>query len=383
MPRVQLEQRSNVRRGNSTSEQVSGTAPGFASTVTGGGDAAAVTPASIAELTKYLADDQPRVIVLTKTFDYSDSEGTKTSSGCSPWGTATGCQTAIDANSWCENYEPDAPTVSSITYNAAGVEGLTVGSDKTIIGQGSAGVIKGKGLRMANGVSNIIIQNIHVTDINPQYVWGGDGITIDGADLIWIDHCKTSLIGRQHIVLGTESSGRVTISNNELDGQGTYSATCNGNQYWGMYFTGASDSITLSGNYIHHTSGRGPKVGGEGATTLHAVNNYFGPTNGHNFEIGNGASVLAEGNYFYSSATPVEASSLTGALYAVEASDSSCQSALGRACEANAYSSDSGTMTGADSGVFSQFSSASSIAAAVAADTVKTSVPTNAGVGKI
>lgn len=72
---------------------------------------------------------------------------------------------------------------------------------------------------MANGVSNIIIQNIHVTQINPQYVWGGDGITIDGGNLIWIDHCKTSYIGRQHIVLGTGSSGLVTISNNELDGR--------------------------------------------------------------------------------------------------------------------------------------------------------------------
>jgi hypothetical protein len=66
-------------------------------------------------------------------------------------------------------------------------------------------------LRMANGVSNIIIQNIHVTEINPEFVWGGDGITIDDADMIWIDHVKTSLIGRQHIVLGTESSGKVTI----------------------------------------------------------------------------------------------------------------------------------------------------------------------------
>lgn len=145
-PQVKLQQRSVVRRSNGTlSSLVSGTPPGFASAVTGGGDAAAVTPSSTAELTKYLGDDEARVIVLTQTFDYTDSEGTKTSSGCSPWGTAAGCQIAIDQNSWCENYEPDAPTVSSITYNAAGVEGITVASDKTIIGSGTSGVIKGKG----------------------------------------------------------------------------------------------------------------------------------------------------------------------------------------------------------------------------------------------
>lgn len=237
---------------------------------------------------------------------------------------------------------------------------------------------------MANGVSNIIIQNIHVTDINPEYVWGGDGITIDGADNIWIDHCKTSLIGRQHIVLGEESSGKVTISNNELDGQGDYSATCDGDQYWGMYFTGASDSITLTGNYIHHTSGRGPKVGGTGSTTLHAVNNYFGPTSdsGHNFEIGDGGYVLAEGNYFSSVANPVETSSMTGSLYSVTSSDSSCESALGRACEANGFSSDSGSLDGTSSDVLSRFSG-STIAAAVSADEVSSSVPSSAGIGKI
>ena len=85
---------------------------------------------------------------------------------------------------------------------------------------------------MANGVKNVIIQNIHVTEINPQYVWGGDGITIDGADMIWIDHVKTSLIGRQHIVLGESSSGKVTISNSEIDGTTKWSAQCNAYHYW-------------------------------------------------------------------------------------------------------------------------------------------------------
>lgn len=36
--------------------------------------------------------------------------------------------------------------------------GITVNSNKSLVGQGNKGVIKGKGLRMANGVKNIIIQ---------------------------------------------------------------------------------------------------------------------------------------------------------------------------------------------------------------------------------
>lgn len=32
----------------------------------------------------------------------------------------------------------------------------------------------------------MIIQNIHITDLNPQYIWGGDAITVAGSDQVWI-----------------------------------------------------------------------------------------------------------------------------------------------------------------------------------------------------
>lgn len=235
---------------------VTGSAEGFAGSVTGGGAAAAVTPTTTDELVSYLGDSSARVIVLDREFDFRNTEGTTTTSGCSPWGTGSACQIAINKDDWCTNYQPDAPVVDSITYDAAGELGITVASDKTLVGTGSSGVIYGKGLRMVSGVSNIIIQNVHITEINPQYVWGGDGITINGADLVWIDHVKTSRIGRQHIVLGEDASNRVTISNSEIDGETDWSATCDGNHYWGLYFTGSNDMVTLKGNYIHHTSGR-------------------------------------------------------------------------------------------------------------------------------
>jgi pectin lyase len=40
----------------------------------------------------------------------------------------------------------------------AGSLGITVKSNKSIVGSGSAGVIKGKGLRIVSGASNVIIQ---------------------------------------------------------------------------------------------------------------------------------------------------------------------------------------------------------------------------------
>lgn len=91
---------------------VSGAAEGFAKGVTGGGSAAAVYPSTTDELVSYLGDSEARVIVLSKTFDFTGTEGTTDGTGCAPWGTGSGCQTAINQNDWCTNYEPDAPSVS-------------------------------------------------------------------------------------------------------------------------------------------------------------------------------------------------------------------------------------------------------------------------------
>lgn len=219
---------------------VTGAAEGFAKGVTGGGSASPVYPTTTAQLTSYLTDSSARVIILDRTFDFTGTEGTSTETGCAPYGTASACQVAINKDSWCNNYQPNAPKVS-VKYDKAALNPIVVGSNKSLVGVGSKGVIKGKGLYIAKGAKNVIIQNVHITTLNPQYVWGGDAIALDNTDLVWIDHVTTSLIGRQHIVLGNGASNRVTISNNKIDGATSWSATCNGYHYWGLYFTGSAD----------------------------------------------------------------------------------------------------------------------------------------------
>ncbi|CAD0026636.1 unnamed protein product [Aureobasidium pullulans] len=356
---------------------VTGAAEGFAKGVTGGGSAAPVYPSTTAELVSYLGDSSPRVIILTKTFDFRNTEGTTSAKGCSPWGTGSLCQQAIDKDNWCENYESSSPKVSSLTYDKAGMIGITVNSNKSLVGQGSKGIIKGKGLRLANGVKNIIIQNLAITDINPHYVWGGDAITLAGTDMIWIDHVTTQRIARQHIVLGESASGRVTISNCDIDGASSWSATCDGRHYWAIYLTGSNDMVTMKGNYIHHTSGRSPKI--QGNTILHAVNNYWYDidSKGHAFELGQGGYVLAEGNKFQNVNTIIEAGA-TGKYFTVPSSGSACSSFLGRSCVNNAFGS-SGAFSSADTSFLSNFKG-KNIASAAAASTVSTA---NVGYGKI
>lgn len=98
--------------GSAAAVGVSGSAEGFAKGVTGGGSATPVYPSTTDELVSYLGDSEARVIILEKTFDFTGTEGTTTSTGCAPWGTASACQVAINQNDWCTNYEPDAPSVS-------------------------------------------------------------------------------------------------------------------------------------------------------------------------------------------------------------------------------------------------------------------------------
>ncbi|KAI0160164.1 polysaccharide lyase family 1 protein [Xylariaceae sp. FL1272] len=363
---------------------VTGAAEGFAKGVTGGGSATAVYPSEYdtstnAELVSYLGDSSARVIILTKTFDFTGSEDTVTSTGCAPWGTGSACQVAIDKDSWCENYEPNAAKVS-VTYDAAGVLGITVNSNKSLVGQGTSGVIIGKGLRIVSGATNVIIQNIKITDINPEYVWGGDAITLDGTDMVWIDHVTTSLIGRQHIVLGNEASNRVTISNSFIDGRTSWSATCDGYHYWNLYFTGSSDLVTFKGNYIFHTSGRAPKVGGN--TLLHAVNNYWYQSSGHEFEVDSGAMIVAEGNVFQNAGTMVE-STVSGKIFTSpdSASNAACSTYLGHTCQLNAYGSTT-SYSGTDTSFFSYFSG-KNIASAATASSAQSSVPSTAGYGTI
>jgi len=360
-------------------QTVIGRPTGFASGTTGGGSAPPQIPANIAQLKQWLADSTPRTILLDKEYNFLGSAGKQTATGCRPPSNTCpgrGGQDAINGANWCQSSYPKV----TVNYDKAALTPLQVGSNKSLIGLGNKGVLRGIGLRLSNNVKNVIIQNIHITELNPQYIWGGDAITLVGCDNVWIDHVKISLIGRQMIVAGYEPAGRVTISNTELDGRTSWSAMCNGKHYWTMLFLGKSDKITLVGNYIHDHSGRSPKVGQEGNTYIHAVNNLFSAIDGHAFEVLGGGKAVIEGNVFENVKTPITSASNKNNLWTT--AGSGCQSRLGRACQANILTG-SGALTSASASAALGGFSGSQIQVAQAAGAVKASVLANAGVGKI
>ncbi|PSN59290.1 pectin lyase-like protein [Corynespora cassiicola Philippines] len=366
--------------GQRASYAVVGKPEGFASGTTGGGSAACKVPSSVSELKTWLTDSTPRCIVLDKEYNFKGTEGTAKETGCRPASNkcpGNGGQDAINHAEWCTNGNAGAGSKSiSVTYDKAGVSGINMGSNKSVIGVGSKGVIRGKGLRIANGAKNIIIQNIHITELNPQYIWGGDAITVDGADQVWIDHCKFSLIGRQMFVAGNGASNRLTLSNNEFDGQTSWSATCDGRHYWAIYLTGSSDLVTMKNNYIHHTSGRSPKIGGN--SLVHAVNNYWYSNSGHAFDNGQGGKVVAEGNVFQNVATPLLENK--GSFFGSPSTSANavCSANLGHTCQMNSFGS-SGSLGGSDTNFLSNFKGKS----IASASTASSNIASKAGVGKI
>jgi pectin lyase len=124
--------------------------------------------------------------MIDKEMNFIGSEGKKSEKGCEK----TKCPISNGGQGYigdlsCEASDP----AKTFSFDAAGPNALKVGSNKSIVGVGDKGVIRGKGL-VLQGVKNVIIQNIHITELNPEYVWGGDALSLAGTDNVWIDHCK-------------------------------------------------------------------------------------------------------------------------------------------------------------------------------------------------
>jgi pectin lyase len=133
----------------------------------------------------------------------------------------------------------------------------------------------------------------------------------------------------------------------------------------------------MKGNYIHHTSGRSPKVAGN--TLLHAVNNYFYANSQHAFEADAGAKIVAEGNVFQNVVAAAQ-TGLGGKVFASATNNAACKAYLGHNCEMNSYGT-SGALAGSDTSMLSGFKGKNVAAAGTAASAKN--VQKTAGYGKI
>jgi pectate lyase len=169
-----------------------------------------------------------------------------------------------------------------------GSSGITVKSNKTIIGQKGA-TLDGPGLLMYR-VSNIIVKNLTIKNARST-----DGITIkDRSHHVWIDHCTFTNPRYDGNVDITKQSDFVTISwskfsdsdLNLLIGGGDGSTSDKGKL-----------NVTLHHNYFSDISERNPSFRfGKG----HVFNNYYEDIRGYGIAARMGATIYAENNYFQS-----------------------------------------------------------------------------------
>ncbi|ELU39361.1 pectate lyase domain-containing protein [Rhizoctonia solani AG-1 IA] len=354
---------------------------GFATGTTGGSSAAPATPTSTSQLASWLSDSTTRTILLDRTYDFTDTEGSVTGPGCKPWACSPNPQQSLDGNGWCSSTAPK----TTITYKKAGTTALAVGSNKTILGKGNSGWIKGKGLRLA-GSKNVIIQNIRISDINPQYVWGGDAIDLSGATNVWhwpsIPRFGTRLPFFLVLTPLTKSECSTlnrtpklpflttTLMDNRPGPPAAISTT-----------TGLSSCSARTTRLPLHATMDVDLISVVPLETklMHMYNNYFNDITGHALDADVGGTVLAEGNYFNKVKTP-STGNVNGAVFAPTSATmaNQCSTSLGR------NGGGSGALTNtAKNSIVSQFT-ASVVKSASIMDpsTVASYVLANAGTGK-
>ncbi|HSC86474.1 MAG TPA: RICIN domain-containing protein, partial [Polyangiaceae bacterium] len=274
-------------------------------TTTGGGSAAVETVTSCATLKSKLEDATARVLEIPSgtTLDCRTAATNTTacelkcSSSSSQvfWRVPVGDQTCTSLADFDGNGTLDVPAgkaVSKPTYDFR----INVNSNKTVRGVGSGATLKGVSFNIANK-SNIIVQNLAITEINPSLIEAGDALTINTSHHVWIDHCRFSMISDGYADIRYNSSA-VTLSHNVINGANPY--VCGGQH---NFVTLVTDSqVTYHHNYFDHVGGRNPKV--DGSADVHIYNNYYDSVSYFCANSGTGSEVLVENNHYYNSRYP-------------------------------------------------------------------------------
>ncbi|MEU8657899.1 RICIN domain-containing protein [Actinoplanes philippinensis] len=225
------------------------TPDGFASTgggTTGGAAGATVTVTTLADLTKYVTATEPYVIKV------------------------------------------GAP----ITITPKGTE-LKVKSNKTIVGAGTKGEIVGGGFFLGEGVKNVIIRNLTIRDTQmteddpDDKTYDYDGIQMDTADHIWIDHNRITRMN-DGMIDSRKDTTYLTVSWNVLD---------TGNKAFGIGWTeNVTSRMTIHHNWIKNTVQRNPST--DNVAYAHLYNNYLQNITSYGNLSRGGTKMVLENSYF-------------------------------------------------------------------------------------
>ncbi len=213
-------------------------------------------------------------------------------------------RTQADLEKYATAAEPYVIVVAgTIDVSPVGKE-IKVQSDKTIVGSGTSGQIVGGGFFLGQGIHNVIIRNLTIRDTY-QGTWNDkdhdfDGIQMDGAHHVWIDHNDIRHMADGLIDVRKDST-YVTVSWNKLSQD---------NKAFGIGWTdNVVTDITIHHNWVRETEQRNPST--DNAAHAHLYNNFLEDVAGTDIKSSYGnysrgkTRMVLENSYFQGINNPV------------------------------------------------------------------------------
>lgn len=177
-------------------------------------------------------------------------------------------------------------------------EEVRVTSNKTIIGVGTSGHIVNGGFFLGTNVNNVIIRNLHIRDSFIEGDWDGkvadnDGVQMDTARNIWIDHNRFSRIA-DGMIDSRKDTTNLTVSWNILENQ---------NKAFGIGWTeNVTSEITIHHNWLNNTHQRNPSA--DNILRAHLYNNVMENNAGYGNYARGGTHMVLENSVFVNTKDP-------------------------------------------------------------------------------
>ncbi|GIF96545.1 RICIN domain-containing protein [Catellatospora citrea] len=228
---------------------------------------------------------------------WSNSPDGFASTGGGTTGGAAGATVTVSTLADLQRYvtatEPYVIRVSgAITVTPKGTE-LRVASNKTIVGVGTSGHIVGGGFFLGTGVRNVIIRNLTIRDTQmadddpDDKVYDYDGIQMDTADHVWIDH-NTITRMNDGLIDSRKDTSYLTISWNVLSSN---------NKAFGIGWTdNVTARMTIHHNWIKDTNQRNPST--DNVAYAHLYNNYLQNVASYGNYARGATKMVLENSYF-------------------------------------------------------------------------------------
>jgi pectinesterase len=186
----------------------------------------------------------------------------------------------------------------TLTSTTLGAE-IKVTSNKTILGLGTTGRLSKGGFFLGAGVKNVIIRNLTIgdtavaSDDPDDKDFDYDGIQMDTASNVWIDHNTFANINDGYIDSRKDTTN-VTVSWNKMG---------NHNKTFGIgWTTNVTARETIHHNWIYNSNQRNPSA--DNLQYAHLYNNYLQNITSYGNYARGGTKMVIENSYFEKVANP-------------------------------------------------------------------------------